>query len=61
MSSLSVVSNFVTSLHSDPLWYRSVTLHLVCKFTLNDKRLVRRHDCSSAVVTEMWSEMSKIS
>ena len=43
MSSFGVVSDFVSGLHSYPLWYGSVHVHFVCEFTLDDERLVRTH------------------
>ena len=43
VTSLGVVSDFVSGLHSHPLWDRSIHVHLMSQFTLDDKRLVRSH------------------
>ena len=43
MTSLGIVPDFITGLHANPLWYWTVHVHLVSKFTFDDEPLVRRH------------------
>merc|ERR1719283_177356 len=43
MTSLCVVSNFVSSLHPNPLWDGSVLLLFFSQNTLDDKCLVSSH------------------
>ena len=43
MSSLGVVTDFVSGLHSNPLWNRTVHVHLMGKFTFDYERFVRTH------------------
>merc|ERR1711931_354488 len=49
VSSLGVVSDFVSGLHPHPLWHWSVLVHRVRKFALDDECLVRRHPVFSWV------------
>merc|ERR1719431_568520 len=56
VTSLCIVSDLVSGLHSYPLWYRSIHVHLMCKFALDFERLVRSH--VDSLVYRVWNMLT---